>query len=219
MKKIGILRFLGTNCDCDVKAALDFLKVKSDFILGSDGFSYQDYSGFILAGGFSYGDYLRSGALAALSKSISELKKANQKGMPILGICNGFQILCEAKLLKGRLLQNENFLFINRWESLNLKSKSSFLKKSLLGQMLFPIAHGEGRYYIDSEGLESLKQNDQIWLTYENNPNGSVESIAGILNSKKNVAALMPHPERAMDPLTGSFDGKELFKSWLEVLL
>ena len=207
MKKIGILQFLGSNCDKDVQKV--FPK-NSEFILYSDHFSLKDYKAFIVPGGFSYGDYLRAGAVAAQSSALKDLREANQKGMPILGICNGFQILCEAQLLPGALIPNKEGRFIDEWTLLQLENQNRFWGGDK-NSFYFPIAHAEGCYYNTKDGLKNLQDKDQIWLTYKNNPNGSLANIAGIMNEKKNVAGLMPHPERAMKNWMGSNEGSSFF--------
>ena len=211
MKPVGILQFPGTQCDRDIKKAISL----SQFIFYKDYFNYKDYSAFILPGGFSYGDYLRAGALAAHSRSMETLREAGSKGWPILGICNGFQILCESKLLPGTLIANETQLFIDNWQALEVINKNTcFPCKNKIN---LPIAHGEGRYFIDQNQLNKLEDNNQIWLKYSKNPNGSFKDIAGIFNKKGNVAGLMPHPERAMSLKQGSEDGKDFFK-YIEAL-
>ncbi len=214
-KKIGVLRFLGTNCDADVlKWSLD-LGFSAQYLWFQDQFNIQDYDQLIIPGGFSYGDYLRCGAMAARSpvmKSVSEFAKS---GKPILGICNGFQILCEAGLLPGALIRNESLKFKDQWVGLTSQSHKKFfgdkIKKSQ--DLKLPIAHGDGRYYNTADGLKKIQDQDQIWLKYKNNgspgynPNGSMLDIAGLVSESGNVFALMPHPERAVQMWMGSTDG------------
>lgn len=209
MKKIGVLRFPGTNCDRDIFNWVQMRDLKPEFLWHLDQFSVQDYEALIIPGGFSYGDYLRSGALAALSPAMRSVREFAHKGGPILGICNGFQILCEAHLLPGALVQNENRRFIDDWVDLNFRgSHSRFAAKAQKNDNIkLPIAHGDGRYFVGAEDLKKIQDEDQIWLTYKNNPNGSVGNIAGVLNSNKNVAGLMPHPERAVAGWMGGLDG------------
>lgn len=207
-KKTGILQFPGSNCDRDVFSALK--SCFPEFISYKDHFSIEDYKALILPGGFSYGDYLRAGALAARSPAMEDVRKAAQKGWPIIGICNGFQILCEAKLLPGALLGNKNLRFIDKEVQLSPKRKDTFWGVDTMVSL--PIAHGEGRYFLDEEGLKELLDNDQIWLTYKDNPNGSIHNIAGITDKTGQIAGLMPHPERAVAEWMGCEDGCLFFE-------
>ena len=211
MKKIGILRFLGTNCDRDVWQAVESVGLTPEWLWFENRFNPKDYAGFVVPGGFSYGDYLRCGALAAKSPVMASLTEASEMGYPILGICNGFQILCESKLLPGVLVRNEGQKFIDSWVDLEFKSASPWLKSPSLKRM--PIAHGEGRFYVENDELKGLQDRGQIWCTYKKNPNGAIADIAGVMNVKKNVCALMPHPERAMFNWMGGVDGREIFES------
>lgn len=173
------------------------------------------FDGVLLPGGFSYGDYLRSGAIARFSNVMKEVVKAAEAGKPVLGVCNGFQILLEAGLLPGAMKRNENLKFMCR--PVNLKvvnNETSFTSAYQKDEVIsVPIAHGEGNYYCDEETLQTLKENNQIVFTYETNPNGSLIDIAGITNERGNVLGMMPHPERAVDELLGSADGLKLFQS------
>ncbi len=214
MKPVGVLRFLGTNCDLDVFGALESLEASPQWLWYEDQFNPADYSGFVLPGGFSYGDYLRSGALAAKAPVMKSLEEANSKGQPILGICNGFQILCEAQMLPGALIKNKGLKFIDRFVDLKSVTQSAW---GFDQKIHIPIAHGDGCYFATDDVVKSLFDNDQVWLTYEDNPNGSVKDIAGLLNKNKNVAALMPHPERAMNSWMGSRDGLVLLNQFLEL--
>lgn len=206
MAKVGVLRFPGTNCDQDVIQLCDSQGLKSEYLWYTEHFYFRDYSHLIVPGGFSFGDYLRCGALAARSAAMQDVHEAAKYGTPILGICNGFQILCEAGLLPGALLKNEKNHFIDRWVTLNCMQPSKFFgqKKSTYR---FPIAHGEGRYIVEADQLKQLHDQEQVWLTYQNNPNGSVQDIAGVTNKQKNVLGLMPHPERALFDWMGGQDG------------
>jgi len=211
LKPIGIIIFPGTQCDQDTAKACHLAKMPTQFIWYKDSFDYKSFSALILPGGFSYGDYLRAGALAARSPAVKSVIQASQKGYPVLGICNGFQILCEAGLLPGALVQNTNLRFIDQWVPLKHQNPSPFLAPNIKNLHL-PIAHSEGRYIAKKDTIKKLQDNNQIWLTYKENPNGSIDDIAGILN--KNTAGLMPHPERAIEKWMGSTDGCYFFKPW-----
>lgn len=208
MKKIGILQFPGSNCERDVfKVLKDF---SAEFLPGNDSIDIKNYKAFVVPGGFSYGDYLRAGALAASSPAMRDIVSAGKKGWPVLGICNGFQILCETRLLEGALLPNRDGRFIDEWSCLKVENENDFFPAK--GQFQLPIAHAEGSYYIDEDSLKKLQDQNQIWLSYENNPNGSLKDIAGITNEKGNVAGLMPHPERAVDRKMGGVAGLSFFE-------
>ncbi len=207
--KIGITRFPGTNCDYDVFEMVKELGHTPIWLWFEEKFSVDLVDAVIIPGGFSYGDYLRCGALAAQSTAMSSVKDLAKAGKPVLGICNGFQILCEAGLLPGVLTRNENQKFIDRWVELEVKNPNSFFGKKLSsGQKLkLPIAHGEGRLFIPDQQLAKLKSS-QVWLTYCDNPNGSMNDIAGISNEVGNVVGLMPHPERALQAWMGGTEGR-----------
>lgn len=212
-KKVGVLRFLGTNCDRDMWKAVEAVGLEPEWLWYADQFNVKDYIAFLVPGGFSYGDYLRCGALAAKSPVMMSLREAADKGLPILGVCNGFQILCESGLLPGALVRNESLRFIDDWAGLELVNPNTHFSKSKLKQVKLPIAHGEGRFVIDAGGMKALEDNEQIWWRYVDNPNGSMGDIAGIMNKNKNVAALMPHPERALFEWMGGEDGYNFFAS------
>jgi phosphoribosylformylglycinamidine synthase I len=207
LKPVGVLRFLGTNCDADVLWALDSLKVPNRYIWWADRFDVNEYSSYVLPGGFSYGDYLRAGALAARAPAIEDLKMAVKKGSKVLGICNGFQILCEAGLLPGVLIKNISQKFQDEWVDVFEPRRSEH-------RFNLPIAHSMGRFFADKKTLNEIEASDQVWLRYSSNPNGSLNDIAGVSDHAKNVFALMPHPERAMHKWMGSNDGVKV----LEVL-
>lgn len=216
MKKVGVVRFLGTNCDRDILQATREVGANSEYIWYRDQFQVSDYDAIILPGGFSYGDYLRTGALSARAPVMNSVKKFAETGKPVLGICNGFQILCEAGLLPGVLLRNQDMKFIDRWEELEIKNNQNpWTQKYSVGQKIsLPIAHGEGRYYATEDVIKELQDQDQILATYFQNPNGSALDIAGITNKQKNVVGLMPHPERAIYNWMGSSIGKGFFE-WI----
>lgn len=213
MKKVGVLRFLGTNCDRDVFGAIENVGLKAEWLWYADSFDFNDYDAFVVPGGFSYGDYLRSGALAAKAPAMESLKAAAAAGKPILGICNGFQILCEAGLLPGTLVRNENLRFVDKWVPLKRHGRSTSFVNEKFNELKLPVAHGEGRYYVEPEVAKQLFDKGQVWWTYGENPNGSVDDIAGVLNEKGNVAGLMPHPERAMEDWMGGREGRSFFET------
>ncbi len=210
MKKIGVVRFLGTNCDRDIWQACEARGHEPVWLWHEDQFDINTVDAVIIPGGFSYGDYLRCGAIAAKSpvmKSVTEFAKA---GCPVLGICNGFQILCEVGLLPGVLVANDHGKFIDTWVELKQENACQPWAGEKMNCRL-PVAHGEGRYQLSEQELALVKERGQVWWSYKENPNGSVESIAGVMNENKNVAGLMPHPERAMFDWMGGNDGFSFF--------
>lgn len=214
--KFAVLVFPGSNCDIDMYHAIkDELGEEVEYVWHT-ATDLSGFDGVLVPGGFSYGDYLRCGAMANQSNIMAEVKKAADAGKPVLGVCNGFQILTEAGLLPGALLRNKNLKFMCRTVQLKVENNNtSFTYQYEQGQIInIPIAHGEGNYYCDEETLQSLKDNNQIVFTYSgDNPNGSLEDIAGIINERGNVLGMMPHPERAVDALVGGADGLAVFKS------
>lgn len=216
MMKFAVLVFPGSNCDVDMYHAIkDELGEEVEYVW-HDATDLREYDAILIPGGFSYGDYLRCGAMASQSNVMKAVKKAAEEGKPILGVCNGFQILTEAGLLPGALLRNKNLKFICHTVPLKVENNQTlFTNQYDEGQIInIPIAHGEGNYFCDEETLKKLKENNQIVFTYAgDNPNGSLENIAGIVNERGNVLGMMPHPERAVDALLGSADGLALFKS------
>jgi phosphoribosylformylglycinamidine synthase I len=210
-RKIGVVRFPGTNCDLDIWAAVEAVGFTPQWLWHQDTFDANAVDGIILPGGFSYGDYLRTGALAAKSSVMKSVAEAAGKGIPVLGICNGFQILCEAGLLPGVLVANVGRRFIDDWVELEVVGQSPKWPLTKEKTMRLPIAHGEGRYFAEEEVLKKIEDSGQVWLRYKNNPNGSWHDIAGLMNEKKNVVGLMPHPERAMVDWMGGVDGKAFF--------
>ena len=202
--KAGIVVFPGSNCDRDVHHVLnDVVGINAEYVWHTEK-SIEDYDALILPGGFSYGDRLRAGVIAAQSPIVEAIKKKANEGLPILGICNGFQILVEAGLLPGALVKNVKLKFSCKWlemEVLNADTPFTNLFE-LNDQISIPIAHGEGRYIISDDKLHDLNENNQIVFKYKNqNPNGSTEMIAAICNKEGNVMGLMPHPERASEPI------------------
>ena len=213
--KFGVIVFPGSNCDHDAWFAVNRnLGQRADFIWhDSPTLGYID--AVILPGGFAYGDYLRCGAIAKFSPVMAAVRKFADEGGLVLGICNGFQILVEAGLLPGALIRNRNLKFICREVRLRTETADSpFTGAAQPGQVLrMPIAHGEGCYIADDRTLDELEAEDRIAFRYVGNPNGSMRDIAGILNARRNVLGMMPHPERATEPLMGSSDGLVIFRS------
>ena len=213
--KFAVIVFPGSNCDVDMYHAIkDELGEEVEYVW-HDSTNLDEFDGILLPGGFSYGDYLRSGAIAGFANVMEAVKKAATDGKPVFGVCNGFQILTEAGLLPGTLRRNEKLKFMCRQVELVVENNETMFTTGYeKGQVItVPIAHGEGNYYCDQETYESLKNNNQIIFRYQNNPNGSLDDIAGIVNEKGNVLGMMPHPERAIDTLLGSADGLQLFRS------
>ncbi len=212
--RFGIVIFPGTNCDVDCHWALSYLNQNVDYVWHEQT-NLSNYDCLVVPGGFSYGDYLRTGAIARFSPVMQAVSKYAQDGGLVIGICNGFQILLEAGLLPGAMRRNTSLKFICKNTPLRVESNDcAFTSNMEVGQVInLPIAHNEGNYYIDEKGLQSLIDNEQIVLRYEQNPNGSVYDIAGICNEQKNVFGLMPHPERAMEDILGSADGRFIFES------
>lgn len=214
----SIVVFPGTNCDYDTIWAFEKVGFKTNRVWHKESSLPTDTDLVVLPGGFSYGDYLRSAAIAKFSPIMSDVIAFAKKGGNILGICNGFQILLETKLLPGAMKRNENVDFVSKYQLLRVEnSNNKFLNRYQNGDILnIPIAHGEGNYFIDDDGLDELKQNEQILLTYhDKNPNGSVANIAGICNKNKNIYGLMPHPERAMEDILGCKDGAKMIEGFL----
>ena len=214
--KFAVLVFPGTTGEVDLYDAIkDELGEEVEYVR-HDASDLSGFDGILLPGGASYGDYLRSGALASRTPIMEEVKKAAEAGKPVLGIGNGFQILTEAGLLPGFLLRNRDLKFICSSVQIKVENNETLFTNEFTKDesVNLPIAHGNGNYYCDEDTLTKLKQNNQIVFTYSGgNPNGSLENIAGITNEKGNVLGLMPHPERAVDALLGSEDGLKVFKS------
>ena len=222
--KVGVVVFPGSNCDHDAWYAINRnlrggLDASAEFIW-HDSTNLGNVDAVLLPGGFSYGDYLRCGAIARFSPVMNAIKKFAADGGLVLGVCNGFQILVEAGLLPGALLRNQDLKFICREVTLRTETTDSpFTSRLMNGQRLrLPIAHGEGRYFADEQTLDTLEAEDRIAFRYIDNPNGSIRNIAGILSRERNVLGMMPHPERACDALMGSIDGLGVFQSMLSAV-
>ena len=214
--KFAIIVFPGSNCDYDAFYALKNIGYDVEFVWHQNT-SLNSFDGILIPGGFSYGDYLRTGAIAKFSPIMKSIIEESKKGKVIIGICNGFQILTESGLLPGSLINNNNIKFISKEVTLNIKSSNSIFTKNInIKKIKMPIAHKEGNYIANDDILQELRDRDQILFEYDNNPNGSMLNIAGIVNKKRNVLGMMPHPERATDVLLGSDDGKLIFESILE---
>jgi len=217
--RAAVITFPGSNCDDDCAYVLEKLcEMSVDRVWHKDAPDFSVYQLVVLPGGFSYGDYLRSGAMAALSPVMEQVKKFAEGGGLVIGICNGFQILCESGLLPGALAKNESLQFICKDVPLKIENtQNPWLSACTVGEkVVWPIAHGDGRYIIEEEKIKTLEANGQILLRYLENPNGSIANIAGVCNEKKNVFGFMPHPERASD--LRSRDGMKLWKSILSHL-
>ena len=215
--KFAVIVFPGSNCDYDAYYVIKkHLKVEVDFIWHKDS-DLTDYDCIIIPGGFSYGDYLRAGAIARFSRIMNAIKLESEKGKAIIGICNGFQILVESGLLPGALITNNSTNFISKSVQLKvINNNSLFTHHYKNNEMInMPIAHKQGNYFADSTLLKKLEDNEQIAFKYANNPNGSKLDIAGIFNEKKNILGMMPHPERASELILGSNEGLGIFESMI----
>ena len=219
----SVIVFPGSNCDRDIAVALEKLQFKNKMVWHKES-ELPKSDLIVIPGGFSYGDYLRSGAIAAKSNIINEVIKAANKGCLILGVCNGFQILIETGLLKGALLRNKNLKFLSKDIFIKVQKKNNkFCNKYKDGQILkLNIAHNEGNYFTNTDHLKELEENELIAFKYcsengqvnnESNPNGSINNIAGIFNKNKNILGMMPHPERMADKICSDEDGLPLFLS------
>lgn len=217
---VAILQFLGTNCEYDMEYAFSLLKAPTQIVWHKETSLPKDTKLVVIPGGFSYGDYLRSGAIARFSPIMQSVIEFANKGGYVLGICNGFQILLESGLLPGAMKRNTNLHFISKTCGIKVvNNENIFLKKFQKDEVArIPIAHADGNYYIDTQGLQQLEQNGQIVLEYVENPNGSVRNIAGICNAQKNVFGLMPHPERAVEKVLGEDVGLKMLEGFLEIL-
>jgi phosphoribosylformylglycinamidine synthase len=227
--KFGVVTFPGSNCDEDMINVLASLTNRPVERLWHKEHDLRGVDMVVLPGGFSYGDYLRSGAIARFSPIMQEVAAHAKKGGLVFGVCNGFQVLCEAGLVPGALLHNEGQKFISKNVYIRRSTANTALTNAVPDKALkIPIAHGEGRYHADAETLKALKDNDQVLFRYCDvegritdaaNPNGSRDNIAGVCNSGRNVFGMMPHPERACDVRLGNTDGRSLFDSLLKGVL
>ena len=225
--KIAVVQFPGSNCDQDcLRALTDGLHVQAEYLWHKET-SVSGFDAVVLPGGFSYGDYLRCGAIARFSPIMKAVVLAANEGMPVIGICNGFQILCETGLLPGALIRNQSLHFVCKPVWLRVETNETPFTGQLDAEKILrmPVAHGEGSYFADEETLVALESKKQVVFRYtdalgnatsEANPNGSVHNIAGICNEARNVVGMMPHPDRAWDHKLGSEDGKLLFASLVE---
>jgi len=222
--KVTVLQFPGTNCEYDTKYAFEKLGAQVEIVWHEETTLPEGTTLVVAPGGFSYGDYLRSGALAKFAPIMDAVKAYAANGGKVLGICNGFQILTETGLLPGALKRNDNLHFISKHHHLKVvNNENSFLQELEVGEVVnIPVAHHDGNYFIDNDSLEELQKNGQVLLQYCNEKgenqvlNGSVEQIAGVCNKEKNVFGLMPHPERAMEMLLGCDDGVKMLQGLLK---
>jgi phosphoribosylformylglycinamidine synthase len=221
--KFGIIVFPGSNCDHDAYHALKHVLNQDVEFLWHKEQSIGDRNIIIVPGGFSYGDYLRCGAIARFSSIMKDVVRFASKGGIVIGICNGFQIVCESGLLPGALLRNANLKFICKNVTLNIDNKKTIFTSAYNGnvnmdKIVVPIAHAEGNYFCDDETLKELEDEGRVVFRYDDNPNGSINNIAGIINKSGNVLGMMPHPERASEDIVGGNDGRYVFESILQNL-
>ncbi len=219
--KTAVIVFPGSNCDRDLAVALEQVTGRAPAMVWHKETEFPDGIGFIgIPGGFSYGDYLRSGAMAARSPIIRAVVSAAERGIPVLGVCNGFQVLTETGLLPGALMRNSQINFISRPVALTVENNQSLFTSGYeRGETIrIPVAHHDGNYQADEDALDRLEDQGRIAFRYAEEVNGSSRRIAGILNETGNVLGLMPHPERAIEPGHGSTDGKRLFEGLLETV-
>lgn len=215
--QVGVITFPGSNCDRDVAVALEQAGAKVKRLWHADR-ELPKLDLIVLPGGFSYGDYLRCGAIAAKAPIMTEVVRAAEAGVAVLGICNGFQLLAEAGLVPGALIANAGLKFVCREVELDVVTTASIFTKGYdKGRPVrFPIAHHDGNYVCSGDELERMRDEDRIAFRYRDDPNGSIDNIAGVLGAGRNVLGLMPHPERAVDPATGGTDGAGLFAALIE---
>ena len=223
--KFGVVVFPGSNCDHDAYNTLKhILNQDTEFLWHKDS-SIGDRNVIIVPGGFSYGDYLRCGAIARFSPIMKDIVRHASAGGVVIGICNGFQILCESGLLPGALLRNQSLKFVCRNVTLNIENKNTIFTSAYNGsgnvkmnKIVVPVAHGDGNYICSSDTLKMLNDNNQVVFRYDDNPNGAIDNIAGIMNKEGNVLGMMPHPERASEYVVGGSDGRYLFESVINSL-
>lgn len=215
--KFAVIQFPGSNCDQDLLWAIKDIMGADAELVWHTADSLEGFDGVLIPGGFSYGDYLRCGAIAAFANIMPEIKRFAAEGKPVFGTCNGFQILIEAGLLPGALIRNDALTFVSKWQALKVNNGTKFTSAYQADEKInLPIAHGEGKYVVDDATLAELEANGQIAFTYaDENPNGSTADIAGVTNQAGNVIGMMPHPERAMEALLWGTDGQRLFASIL----
>jgi phosphoribosylformylglycinamidine synthase len=218
--KSAVIVFPASNCDRDAQTALAKITGRDPLMVWHEETELPSVDFVVIPGGFSYGDYLRSGAIAARSPIVQDIVKKAKNGLPVAGFCNGFQILAESGLLPGALMRNKGLRFVCRPQKLKIANKESMFTKAYRGtdEVTYPIAHFDGNYYADDATISKLEKSGRVIFRYIDNPNGSAKDIAGICNEAGNVLGMMPHPERAVDPLHGGTDGIGLFKSVLESL-
>lgn len=214
---VGIVVFPGSNCERDCRFAIESLGAKATYVWHKET-SLPEVDIVLLPGGFAHGDYVRTGAIARFSPVMRAVRDHADDGGIVIGICNGFQVLCEAGLLPGALRKNSGLKFICRWVELRVdNNESPFTSRAIPGQRLrIPINHFEGSWYCEPDELERVRANGQVVLRYKVNPNGALDDVAGLTNERGNVFGLMPHPERACEPLSGSHDGSVILGSMLD---
>jgi len=214
MIRVAVVRFPGSNCDADALRAAQDAGTDAYYVWHRDT-TLQSADAVILPGGFAYGDYLRAGAIARFSPVMAAVRDHAEGGGPVLGICNGFQVLCEAGLLPGALMRNAGLAFVSRPVRVRVETTDTPFTSAYAPGAIFeaPVAHGEGRYVAPADDLRILEEEGRIVFRYLDNPNGSVNDVAGITNPDRNVVGLMPHPERVADPVLGSADGALVFRS------
>ena len=215
--RIAVIRFPGSNCDADALHAVRTMGMKSEYVW-HEATSLDGFDGVFLPGGFSYGDYLRCGAMAGRAPIMDEVRRFADEGRPVIGACNGFQVLCEAGLLPGALVLNAGEKFLCHDVRLRAENRDSVWTRGVDREITLPIAHGEGRYVADAETLRRLEAEGRVAFRYvDGSPNGSINEIAGILNPRGNVLGMMPHPERACDSILGGEDGRLVLEGFRRV--
>ena len=217
--RTAVIRFPASNCDRDAAVALEKITGRTpDMVWHRDSELPSGVDFVVLPGGFSYGDYLRCGAMASRSPIVKDLIKKANGGLAVAGFCNGFQVLTESGLLPGALMRNKGLKFVCRPERLKIENNKTRFTKGYgdIEEVVYSVAHHDGNYFADNDTLNRLEKEGQVVFRYADNPNGSARDIAGICNAEGNIFGMMPHPERAVDPLHGGTDGLELFKSIIE---